>query len=314
MLREKSQWHPHFDANFPQEEELLQEVEQLMDRDAPPDTLGVEILLIFGFRTSLRAPTILGVRWCSKSSQPKTRGYSKSTQIWSQIGHLSAFCLEFQNFSWHGKVHPGFEKVMWVALLIFWSHFHRIHGIPLVKSSTIPTFPNLGLLNAPLSWNTPCIMPQTSEFKMFDGNTKHHNTSWHAPPQASYIPIGGWNPSIVGTCRNPNCSSLNSPSTITCNNAKLECLNPKPYHPYPQISSLFFDKFLYVFGASKENFKAWFDDQRRCEIETPTQRGQAGPILAQWQLSFRGELQANGYDRRKFRSQTSDNMDRWKAE
>jgi hypothetical protein len=68
---------PHFDANFPQEEELLQEVEQLMDRDAPPDTLGVEILLIFGFRTSLRAPTIL----CSKSSQPKTRGYSKSTQV-----------------------------------------------------------------------------------------------------------------------------------------------------------------------------------------------------------------------------------------
>lgn len=56
-----------------EEEELLQEVEQLMDRDAPPDTLGVEILL----RTSKRDLTICGaaksrspanvVRNCSKA-------------------------------------------------------------------------------------------------------------------------------------------------------------------------------------------------------------------------------------------------------
>lgn len=46
-----------------EEEELLQEVEQLMDRDAPPDTLGVEILL----RTSKRDLTISGA---AKSRPP----------------------------------------------------------------------------------------------------------------------------------------------------------------------------------------------------------------------------------------------------
>ena len=55
-----------------QEEELLQEVEQLMDRDAPPDTLGLEILLIFGQPGWMQgAPEVrvnylvlLNVWWC----------------------------------------------------------------------------------------------------------------------------------------------------------------------------------------------------------------------------------------------------------
>ena len=50
---------PFWSWGHVQEEELLQEVEQLMDRDAPPDTLGVEILLILG-RTVLGPPLVNG--------------------------------------------------------------------------------------------------------------------------------------------------------------------------------------------------------------------------------------------------------------
>lgn len=141
MLREKSQWHPHFDANFPQEEELLQEVEQLMDRDAPPDTLGVEILLIFGFRTSLRAPTILGVRNHHNlkpgaiPNQPRfdhKLGISRPSASSSRTSHDMVTMM----------VHPGVEKVIWVALLIFGAIsivFIGFHWLNQVLSQLFPT-------------------------------------------------------------------------------------------------------------------------------------------------------------------------------